>query len=311
MQNMAKAVPGFSIGKLDIAWYAVIIVFGMLLALFVVSKIFKKKGINGDFALTIFLYAVPLAIIFARLGYVVGRKEYYPIDTLEKFIKYIAIWEGGLTITTAVVGGALGVLIACLIHKKSFFRVTDLLVPGLLIGQIIGRWGNYVNGELYGKEVVNTSMQFFPFAVNIDGSWHYALFFYEGLFNFLFLVLILVLIIKKIPNFVKGNYEKIGRYDDLVAAMNTYNSDKVPVGTISMLYLSWYPFLRGMLEFLKEEKYEINGFGVIQVASLIISPLMLLVLALLITRYIKLETVKMKMLHFELNKNIDSYQNNN
>lgn len=311
MYNIAKNVPGFSIGKLEIAWYAIIIVTGMLLALFVLSRIFKKKGIEPDFALTVFLYTVPLAIIFARLGYVVGRSEYYPINSWAKFVKYMAIWEGGLTITTAVIGGALGVFLACLRHKKSFFRVTDLIIPSLLIGQIIGRWGNFVNGELYGKEVLNETMHFFPFAVNIYGTWHYALFFYEGFFNFIFLIVVLILIFKKIPKFDRSKYENISTYKELVVALEENNKDLLPIGTLTFLYLSWYPFLRGMLEFLKEKgsKYEINGYGVIQVISLIVSPLMLLIFSLLIMRFIKFETDKMKIRHFSLDKQQENENN--
>ena len=86
--------------------------------------------------------------------------------------------SGGLSITGGIIGGALGVVLFCIIHKINFLRVADCLLPGVILAQAMGRWGNFFNQEVYGGPVTDPSMQWFPFAVYIErtGTWHYAFF---------------------------------------------------------------------------------------------------------------------------------------
>ena len=88
-----------------------------------------------------------------------------------------------MSIIGAVIGGAIGVTILCLIKKINFFEIADVLVVVLILAQAIGRWGNYFNQELYGQQILNPAWQFFPFAMNINGVYYEALFFYESMFN--------------------------------------------------------------------------------------------------------------------------------
>jgi len=125
------------------------------------------------------ILAVPLAIICARLYYVIFMWEMYAADPLKIF----AVWEGGLAIYGGVIGALLGVLIFCKWKKFSFGELVDIGAPSLILGQAIGRWGNYINMEAYGLRIGEEYLQFFPFAVEIPVGgvwyWHMATFFYE------------------------------------------------------------------------------------------------------------------------------------
>ena len=155
----------FTIGNLEIRWYALILTFAMLVALYILYKLAKGKGFTGDFILEVFLWTIPLAIIFARLGYCLPRKEYW--TSIQGFWRMFKIWEGGLTILSGIFGGLLGIFIACKHKKVALFDVVDLVIPALLIGQAIGRWGNFMNEELFGVQITNPAFQWMPFAVYI------------------------------------------------------------------------------------------------------------------------------------------------
>ena len=110
----------------------------------------------------------------------------------------IAVWNGGIAIYGGIIGGIIGIVICCLIKKKSIISVLDIAAPCLIIAQSIGRWGNFVNQEVFGYEVTNKAMQWFPFAVHItkggQDAWHLATFFYESILTcagFFLLVIIL------------------------------------------------------------------------------------------------------------------------
>ena len=296
----------FTIGNIIIYKYAVCIVCGIILAIILGAILFKRAGIEPDFILVIFLYAVPTAIIFARLGYVLPRLG----NEFKTFADIVAIRGGGLTITTGIVGGALAVILACLIHKKSIFRIGDLLAAPLLVGQAIGRLGNYFNQELYGK-VIETKI-FEPIGIKIGSSpeLHHPLFAYEGILNALMALVIIFLIFKFLP---RVNYkDKNAVYAHLGDLLSSKYEDKLKPGTIVFLYFTWYPLIRGLLEALKDRTnppFAINGVMVIQAISLIVAPLMLLCLTLVSLGYLKLESSHMKIRHFKLIDNLQTKNN--
>ena len=173
----------FTIGGRSIAWYGIFITFAMVLALVVGIRRIRRLKVTADESLSLFLIAIPCAIVAARLGYVVAfYKQYFvsPYDW-QAFVHTIAIWEGGLTILWGVPGGVLGGLIWCKIYHKNFIQCADLVMPIVLLAQAMGRWGNFMNQELYGHVVTNPAHQWFPLAVQLasDGLWHQATFFYE------------------------------------------------------------------------------------------------------------------------------------
>lgn len=226
----------FTIGNLEIRWYAIILTGAMLFALFVLYKLAKGRGFTGDFILEVFLWTIPLAIIAARLGYCIPRAEYWV--NWQSFTRVFHIWEGGLTILTGIFGGLLGIVIACKHKHVALFDVVDLVIPALLFGQAIGRWGNFMNDELFGVAITNPALQWLPFAVYIanpggglEPGWYAANFFYESVMNFFMAVFVTLL--------VKQNKNKTAE--------------------ISALYLAWYGLLRGLLEFIKIGAYQLGG----------------------------------------------------
>ena len=175
----------FEVGSLSVRWYGIFITLAILAGYGVACLNAKKRGITFDFMLELFLWVVPFAIVFARLFYVVFHPADFPIHSFKDFGSVFAIWEGGISILGAIPGGALGAFIACKRNKVQLASVLDIIAPGLVLGQALGRWGNFANQELYGMAITNPSYQKFPFAVFIDAEngWFQATFFYEMVLN--------------------------------------------------------------------------------------------------------------------------------
>lgn len=195
----------FGIQGLNIHWYGIIICLGIVAGVFVGRLLARKKGYSFDMLIDMLIIALPLAIICARIYYVAFEWEQYAGD----FGKMIAIWEGGLAIYGAVIGAIIAVLIFSKWKKVPFGDIVDIGAPCLILGQAIGRWGNFVNQEAFGNAIVDPALQWFPYGVEITRShsvfdpaanmwvscsepWHQATFFYESIWNLLvFVVLIL------------------------------------------------------------------------------------------------------------------------
>lgn len=173
----------FGIAGLDIHWYAVIMCLGIIGGLSIGIVLAKKRGYTIDLPTDILLWCIPICIIGARLYYVIFEWEAYKGD----FLKIFAVWEGGL----AIYGAVIAAFITCYFFAKktgiSFGDIIDIGAPGLILGQAIGRWGNFVNQEAFGALITNPSMQWFPYGVYIErlGEWHQATFFYESMWNLL------------------------------------------------------------------------------------------------------------------------------
>lgn len=161
------------------------------MAIGIVVAIFccKMKKMKTDLPIGLALIVLPMAVIGARLYYVI----FYGVDS---FAEVFAIWNGGLAIYGGVIGGFLGILIYSLIFKTNLLDLCDIAVPALILGQAIGRWGNFINQEAYGNIVTNPKLQWFPMSVLIDadGLWHQATFFYESMWNLIgFIGLMLII----------------------------------------------------------------------------------------------------------------------
>ena len=166
--------------------YGLLIACAIGLAVALCEKECRRKGLKKDSGIDMALWAVPTGVIFARLYYVIFRWDYFRSDLMSVF----RLWEGGLAIYGGIIGGTLGVFAMTRAKKISFVMLLDIAAPVLLLGQSIGRWGNYFNGEAYGYAVQNAALQFFPMSVYADGQWHLATFFYESCWNALGFVLL-------------------------------------------------------------------------------------------------------------------------
>lgn len=177
----------FSVFGFNIYWYAIIIVIGIMLAVWYATKMFPEKGLNNDDLFNMFLIALPVAIICARLYYVIFSWSAYKDNPLQIF----NIRGGGLAIYGGVIGATSVVIVYCIRKKVSFAKVLDVLAVGLLIGQAIGRWGNFVNAEAFGDPKNPTSL---PWAMTILGEAEnvHPTFLYESLWNGVGIALLLL-----------------------------------------------------------------------------------------------------------------------
>ncbi len=224
-----------------IHWYGVIIAAGLLLAILLAMSHTKRAGHNPDIVLDLALIVVPLAVIGARIYYVIPMWD--ELYAGGPFWKVFAVWEGGLAIYGGVIGGLIGALIYTRFNKSiKLLQLLDILAPSLILGQAIGRWGNFVNQEAYGAVITDPAWQWFPAAVFIraDGQYHMATFFYESLWNFI-VFLVLTLYFRRSKKRVDGN--------------------------VFWLYLLLYGIGRAVIEGLRLDSLYWGSFRVSQVLS--------------------------------------------
>lgn len=175
----------FSIGNFDIYWYAIIITFGMILALLFAMRFCKRCGIKSDDVIDIVLWCVPTAIIGARLYYVLFSIQDFITDGKLDFSKVFAFRDGGLAIYGGVIVGFIVAFFVCKYKKIDMMAMFDIGAMGFLIGQCIGRWGNFVNVEAFGSETT------LPWGMSINGkSPVHPTFLYESLWNLIGFILI-------------------------------------------------------------------------------------------------------------------------
>ena len=181
----------FDKNGIAIHWYGIIIAFGLILGVVLGLREAKRRGYRSDMILDLMLLAIPICIVCARLYYVIFTWNTYANDLSKVF----AVWEGGLAIYGAVIGGVIAALIFYKWRKVPMGEVLDIAAPSLIIGQAIGRWGNFVNQEAFGNLVTNPANQWFPYSVYIDrlGEWHQATFFYESMWNLLTFAILIIL----------------------------------------------------------------------------------------------------------------------
>lgn len=192
----------FSIGSFDIRWYGVIIASGMLLGMGLVSLNAKKKNLNFDTVLDLFLWCFPIAIIGARAYYVLFKLENY-----HSFLDMINIREGGLAIHGGIIGAFLTALIYCKVKKVDFLAYADIVAPAFILAQGIGRWGNFFNQEAHGgqvsKEFISKLPKFIQKGMFIDGTYYHPTFLYESIWD-ISIAIVLMIILYNITNKYKG-----------------------------------------------------------------------------------------------------------
>ncbi len=167
----------FSVFGIAIYWYAVIIVTGMIIGCLVAAHLVKNRGMDPEIILDLMIWLLPISIIGARAYYVV-----FEFDSSWSFSDIFAIRDGGLAIYGGVIAGF--IVAVAFAKKRKFTRyqmlnLLDCLVVGLILGQAMGRWGNFFNQEAHGGLITNAALQFFPMGVLINGNWYLATFFYE------------------------------------------------------------------------------------------------------------------------------------
>lgn len=176
----------FEVFGIGIAWYGIILASAMVVGSLLLIKFSKKLGYEKDDMYDLILWVLPLAVIGARLYYVAFKWDYYSQD----LAKILAFREGGLAIHGGIIGGLIGGYICCKIKKLNFADLADLVSMPLILGQAIGRWGNFANGEAHGGP---TNL---PWAIEVGGVNVHPTFLYESIWN-LIVFAILVFLFKR------------------------------------------------------------------------------------------------------------------
>lgn len=186
----------FTLGPLPVHWYGIILGLGALAGLLLAIQEGKRFGLSSDFFMDLMLFGVPSAILGARLYYVIFKWDYYRSHPSEIF----QIWQGGIAIYGALIGALICGFFYIRAKGYSFWRVADICAPSLLIGQMIGRWGNFVNQEAYGGPVEESFLRntlhlpdFIVDQMNIQGTYHHPTFLYESLWSLLGLVILFII----------------------------------------------------------------------------------------------------------------------
>ncbi|WP_426450586.1 prolipoprotein diacylglyceryl transferase [Paenibacillus sp. S-38] len=186
----------FSIGPISVHWYGIILGLAALTGLMLAVQEGKRFGIPSDFFMDMLLVGVPSAIIGARIYYVAFQWE----DYKDNPITALYIWQGGIAIYGALIGAIIGAGIYFRRKGYSFWRIADICAPGLIIGQAIGRWGNFINKEAHGGPVdvafLSNNLHLPSWIVSqmqINGTYYHPTFLYESLWNIVGLLVLFVL----------------------------------------------------------------------------------------------------------------------
>ena len=206
----------FKIGSKPIYWYALIILAGFGLGLLFVYLTCEKRGVKKDNLWDVALFGLVSGIIGARIYYVI-----FALDEFSSPLEFLEIWNGGLAIYGGIIGAVISTAIYCRIKKLNIPLVFDVCAPGLLIGQAIGRYGNFVNCEVYGR----STNSLFAMSINSASPVH-PLFLYESLWNIAGLILLLIFRNKKHAN-----------------------------GQVFCFYIFWYSLGRLFLEGMRNTEY--------------------------------------------------------
>ncbi len=249
------SVVAFTIFGVSVHWYGIMIALGIIFAVLLAFYVFKFRDLKNDYIMELVLWILPPAIIGARLYYLIFNGGPWGWDAF-------AIWKGGLAVYGSIIGGAIGVILFCVVRKINFLRVADAVVPCLALGQCFGRIGCCFGGCCYGVETTNPNLMYFPFSLNIDGTWHLATNLYESFFC-LIICIVLVLMLRKI----KTN------------------------GIIMGSYFVMYGVLRAILESFRDAQ-EALFIGSLKVSLLLSILLAVAGAALIITQVIRLKTKK-------------------
>lgn len=231
------------LGPIQIYWYSIFIFIGLLVASILIFKEARRRNIDEDFLVNLIFNTIIIGLIGARLYYVIFNLPYYIANPIEIF----AIWNGGLAIHGGVSAALIFIIIYCKKHEVNCLQILDIMVVGLIIGQAIGRWGNFFNGEAYGQitSLEELKEQQIPmFIINgmyILGEYRQPTFFYEStwcLSGFL-----AMLIIRK--------YKYLKR------------------GQLTGFYLFWYGFGRFLIESMRTDALMLGSLKMAQIVSIV------------------------------------------
>lgn len=181
----------FQIGSLPIHWYGIIIDAAFVAGTLLAYHHAVKSGVSTDHLLNLIILIIPSALVGARLYYVIFNWQDYFYSPMEA----LAIWHGGLAIHGGLLGSILAGYIYIKKHKLDFWQYADVFAPSVILGQAIGRWGNFINQEAYGVPASRDFISHFPFFIQkqmfIQGQYRHPTFLYESVWDLLVLLFLL------------------------------------------------------------------------------------------------------------------------
>ena len=224
----------FTVGPFTIHFYGLIIALGLILAVLYACRRSKQFGITEDDLLDGVLWVTPFAILCARAYYCIFSWAHYADNP----ISILYIWEGGLAIYGGVLGAAIGVTVFCKIKDIKLPTMLDLVSLGFLIGQSMGRWGNFFNREAFGAETTSFLRMGLLNGYTGEVTYYHPTFFYESAWNLVGLLLL-------------HHFSKKRQYD----------------GQVALLYVAWYGLGRTFIEGLRTDSLYWGPFRVSQLLA--------------------------------------------
>ena len=221
----------FTILGIEVAWYGLLIAAGMLLGVMLAVKRAKNIGVSDEVVYDIALWSIPMGVLGARIYYIIFNWHYYSQD----LIRLIQFRQGGLAIHGGIIMGFIVGYWVCRKNRVSFPAMADVAAPSMILGQAIGRWGNYFNQEAYGRP---TNL---PWAIMIDDIPVHPTFLYESLWNLM-----------------------------VMAWLIYYTPKKKVNGEIFLWYLILYSVGRFFIEGLRTDSLMIGPFRTAQVISILL-----------------------------------------
>ena len=232
------------LGFVKIYWYSITMFLGVFCGIFVAYREIKRKKISLDKFENMAFYAILSGFLGARIYYVLFNLDYYLANPLE----IIQVWNGGLAIHGGIIGAVLAIYFYCKKNEMSFIEMIDICAPALIIGQIIGRWGNFFNSEAHGGIVSRIFLErlcipkFIIDGMYINGVYYHPTFLYESVLNLICFIGLMVL----------------------------RHNKKIKLGFISGIYLIWYGIVRFFVESLRTDSLMLGSLKMAQMISIVL-----------------------------------------
>lgn len=230
------------LGFFQIYWYSLLIALALFVGIVIMLIEVRRQKMSEDFFINLIFYGTIFAIVGARLYYVLFNWSYYS----EHVIEILEIWNGGLAIHGAMLGGGIFTIFYCRKCNVRFLKVIDIIVVGLIVGQAIGRWGNFFNQEAYGGVVSLEYLQglhlpeFIINGMKIGANYYHPTFLYESLWNILGFIILLI--------FRRLRYTHVGQ--------------------VTALYMIWYGIGRFFIEGLRTDSLMLGSLRMAQLVSI-------------------------------------------
>ncbi len=232
------------LGFIQIYWYSITMFLGVLCGIIIAYIEIKRKKIDVSKFENMAFFAILFGFIGARIYYVLFNLDYY----LATPIEIVEVWNGGLAIHGGIIGAVAAMYIYCRKNKLNIIEMLDICAPAILIGQIIGRWGNFFNSEAHGGIVTREFLEglhlpnFIIDGMYINGAYYHPTFLYESLLNLICFIVLMIL----------------------------RRNKKIRLGVIVGIYLMWYSVVRFFIESLRTDALMLGDLRMAQVISIVL-----------------------------------------